>query len=68
MNPASASRNAHHTMSGWRSEQEFYEDYQRDRAEAEYFAHEEPITHNYPRTRNTDTIVCNELILGESPF
>ena len=69
MNPAAPERNLHHTLSGWRSEQEYYEEWQRDKAEAEYFAHIEPTdTHDYPLTCKTDTILVNESDGQELPF
>jgi hypothetical protein len=60
MNPAAPSRNLHHTLSHWRSEQEMWEELQRDHAEAEYFAHVEGATHDYPLTCKTDIILVNE--------
>lgn len=68
-NPAAASSNLHHTRSYW-SEQEEYEDFQRSQAEAEYFAHVDSITHNYPLSTTSDILVDNGVttIHGEVPF
>ena len=62
----------YHTLQGWQFEQDYYEEYLRERAESEYFAHVEATTHDYPlATHSVPTsgiLVSNELILGESPF
>jgi len=62
MNPAAPERNLHHTMSGWRSEREYLEEYQQDKGEAEYFAHVEGATHNYPLGPTETILVGNEPI------
>lgn len=68
MNPAAAERNLHHTLSGWRSEQEMWEELQRDHAEAEYFAHVEN-PHNYPQITPSSILISNEPIsTGKLPF
>lgn len=66
MNSAAPERNLHHTRSGWQSEEEYYEEYQRDRAEAEYFAHVE--LDDYPLLPTNSILVGNESETGELPF
>ncbi len=39
-----------------------------DKAEAEYFAHVEGITHDYPRATTSSILIVNESISGEVPF
>lgn len=65
MSPAAAERNRHHTISGWRSEQEMWEELQRDHAEAEYFAHVEGL----PTATHSAILVGNEPInWKQQPF
>lgn len=59
----------YHTITGWRSEQDMWDELQRNHAEAEYFAHVEgPATHDYPRAGQTAIVLGNELILEDAPF